>query len=111
MKIFHIFGIGARSVLAKSCSTKGRVTGVKNSSLHVIKKPVRLYVSENNTIFSHYITFDYTVDNIVYTGKLYVDLRYRCPQKDEIIDVYYDPKNPRHYACYSFGPGVSPIGW
>ena len=57
------------------------------------------------------ITFVYRVDNIAYTGKLYVDLRYRCPHKGEQIDVYYDPENPKNYACYAFGPGVNPIGW
>ncbi|MEE1035869.1 MAG: hypothetical protein U0L15_02035 [Oscillospiraceae bacterium] len=111
MNILRIFHIGADRILAKNCCVQGHVTMVRNSYLHVVKKPVRLYVNDRNTIFSHYITFTYMVDNIPYTGRLYVDLRYRCPQKGEVIDVYYDPDKPKHYACHSFGPGVDPIGW
>ena len=84
---------------------------VQDSYLHVVKKPIRLTVTPQNTIVSHFIVFRYTVDSIPYTGKLYVDLRYRCPQKGEQIDVYYDPEKPENYACYAFGPRVNPIGW
>ena len=111
MNLLRVFSIGAGRILAKNCCTKGQVTMVQTSILHVVKKPVRLCVNEENTIFSHYITFRYTVENIEYKGKLYVDLRYRCPQKGEYIDVYYDPEKPGNYACYGFGPGVRPIGW
>lgn len=84
---------------------------VQTSALHVVKKPVRLYQNSSNTMYSHFITFRYMVDNIPYTGKLYVDLSYRCPQKGEEIDVYYDPEKPQNYAFYSFGPNPDPIGW
>lgn len=111
MKLFRMFSIGAKKILSKNCSVKGTVTMVQDSYIHVIKKPVRLAVTPQNTIVSHFITFQYAVDNIPYTGKLYVDLRYRCPQKGEQIEVYYDPEKPQNYACYAFGPGVNPIGW
>lgn len=111
MSFFRVFGIGSGKILAKGCSTKAIVTMVQNSYIHVVKKPVRLYVNERNTIYSHYITFRYIVNETVYTGKLYIDLRYRCPQKGEEIQVYYDPEDPAKYACYAFGPGVNPIGW
>ena len=111
MNLLRIFGIGKQKILAKNCSVKGTVTLVADSWLHTIKKPVRLGNHAGNTIFSHMITFQYQVDNVPYTGKLYVDLNYRCPQKGEQIDVYYDPEEPKKYACYAFGPGVKPIGW
>lgn len=111
MKLLRIFGIGAGKILAKDRSVKGTVTAVGNSYIHVVKKPVRLYPNDRNTICSHYISFTYTVDNIPYKGKLYVDLRYRCPRTGEKIDVYYDPENPARYAFYSFGPNADPIGW
>ena len=111
MKLFRIFGVGARRILAKDCCTKAVVTAVGNSYLHVVKKPVRLYPNERNTLYSHYVFFTYSVDNIPYKGKLYVDVNYRCPQKDEILEVFYDPENPAHYAFYSFGPNPKPIGW
>lgn len=111
MRLFRIFSIGANRILSKNCCVKGSVIMVEDSYIHVIKKPVRLTVTPENTILSHYITFNYQVAETVYTGKLYVDLRYRCPQKGEQIDVYYDPEKPERYACYAFGPGVKPIGW
>lgn len=106
MNILRIFGVGSNRILAKNCSVQGTVTKVQRSALHTIKKPVRLYIHEGNTIFSHYITFDYCVEDQNYTGMLFIDLRYRCPQKSEKIEVFYDPQKPWNYACYTFGPGI-----
>ena len=111
MKLLRIFGIGARRILAKDCSVEGIVTMVQKSYLYVIKKPVRLWINDSNTIYSHYITFRYVVDSIPYTGKLFISPNYRCPQKGDKIPVYYDPEKPENYACYAFGPAVRPIGW
>lgn len=111
MNLFRIFGIGSARILAKNCFAKGHVTKVQKSYIYVIKKPVRLYPNDRNTLYSHYITFVYTVDQIPYTGRLFVSPHYRCPQKGEQIDVYYDPENPKNYACYAFGPATRPIGW
>ena len=111
MKPLWVFSIGAKKILTKNCSVKGTVTAVRNSYIHVVKKPVRIGITDSNTMFSHYIYFTYTVDSIPYNGKLYVDVNYRCPQKDEILEVFYDPENPAHYAFYSFGPNPKPIGW
>lgn len=111
MKLLRIFSIGADHILAKGCCVKGRVKTVQKSYLYVVKKPVRLVPNDRNTLYSHFITFTYTVDSIPYTGKLFVSLNYRCPQKGEQIDVYYDPEKPENYACYAFGPAVRPIGW
>ena len=111
MRLFSVFGIGRQKILSTGCRTCGTVTKVEKSCLYVIKKPVRLYVSNSNTLFSHYITFSYCVDSLPYTGKLFIDPNHRCPQTGASIDVYYDPENPQKYACYSFGPAVRPIGW
>lgn len=111
MNVLWMFHIGAGKILKKNHCVKGTVTMVQNSAIHVVKKPVRLYPNPQNTIYSHFITFEYTVDDILFKGRLYVDLKYRCPQKGEEIDVYYDPAKPQHYACYPFGPGINPIGW
>lgn len=111
MNVFRIFGIGSEKILKKNCCVPGLVTVVADSYIYVVKKPVRLYPNPSNTMYSHMITFRYAVDNVPYTGKLFVSLRYRCPQKGETIDVYYDPEKPERYACYAFGPGVPPIGW
>jgi hypothetical protein len=111
MNILRVFGIGGKKILTKDRCVKGKVTAVRNSIIHVVKKPVRIGINESNTLFSHYIFFTYTVDNIPYKGKLYVDVNFRCPQKDEEIEVYYDPEDPSQYAFYSFGPSTKPIGW
>ena len=111
MKLFRMFHIGAEKTLAKDCHVRGTVTRVQKSYLYVIKKPVRLYVNDSNTLYSHWITFTYTVDSIPFTGKLFITPNFRCPRKDEAIEVYYDPEKPENYACYAFGPADRPIGW
>ena len=111
MNLLRIFGLWEQDILEKNCCTKGTVTRVQTSFLHVVKKTVRIGINPNNTIFSHIITFVYTVDGVTYKGKRYIDLNYRCPQKGEEIDIYYDPEKPEKYACFAFGPAVKPIGW
>lgn len=111
MKLLRIFSIGSNRILEKGCCVKGTVTMVQKSYLYVVKKPVRLYLNDSNTLYSHFINFTYTVDSIPYKGRLFVSLNYRCPQRGEQIDVYYDPEKPEDYACHTFGPAVRPIGW
>ena len=111
MKLFSMFGIGSDKILKKDCSVSATVSLVRNSYLYVIKKPVRIGITEQNTRFSHFIHFTYTVNGVPYKGRLWVSLRYRCPQKGEQLDVYYDPEKPQNYAFYSFGPNPNPIGW
>ena len=111
MKLLRIFGIGGNKIRSKGHRVQGTVIGVQKSHLYVVKKPVRLYPNEKNTLFSHYITFTYAVNGISYKGRLFVSLNHRCPQIGEKIDVYYDPEKPEHYACYAFGPAARPIGW
>ena len=111
MSFFRTFSIGSDRILSKGHSVPGIVTAVSRSYLYVVKKPVRIMVTENNTMTSHYIFFTYTVNGIAYQGKLWVSLRYRCPQKGEQIEVFYDPEKPDHYACYAFGPNTRLIGW
>lgn len=111
MKLFRMFSIGSRKILQKGLSVPGTVTAVGRSYLYVVKKPVRLYVNDQNTMFSHWMHFTYTVNGKNYNGRLWVSLRYRCPQKGEQIEVFYDPENPEHYAFYSFGPNPKSIGW
>ena len=111
MKLFHIFGIGARKILAQGYHTTATVTVVQRSYLYVVKKPIRLHVNDQNTLYSHIITFRYAANGMIYKGKLFVSLNYRCPQKGEQFDIYYDPENPEKYACYAFPPATRPIGW
>ena len=111
MKLLRMFGIGADKILANNCCVSTTVTRVRDSYLYVIKKPVRIGITEQNTKVSHFIDFTYTVDGTPYQGSIFITPYYRCPQKGEKIEVYYDPAKPQNYACYAFGPGVNPIGW
>ena len=58
MNLLRIFGLWEQEILEKNCCTKGTVTMVQTSFLHVVKKPVRIGINPNNTIFSHFITFE-----------------------------------------------------
>ena len=111
MKLFRIFGIGEQKILAKNTRVTATVTMVQRSCLYVIKKTVRLYVNDSNTLYSHFITFRYVVDSVPYTGKRFITPYYRCPRKGETFEVCYDPEKPENYACYAFGPASRPIGW
>ena len=111
VKLLRMFGIGAKKLLVKGHSVKGTVTMVQDSYIYVVKKPVRIGITPKNTAVSHIIDFSYTVEDIPYAGKLFIDPFHRCPQKGDIIDVYYDSEKPEKYACYPFGPRTKPIGW
>ena len=107
MNIFRIFGIGGRTIRAGACSVPGTITAVSRCWwIKVNTKPVRRF-SGDGAVYPSIITFSYQVDNIPYVGKLYIPYHYRVPQTGETIDVYYDPANPKNYACYAFGPALT----
>ena len=110
MKLLRMFGIGAKKILQMEHCTEGTVTMVQNSHLYVVKKPVRVGINANNTAISHFVTFTYTVDCVVYTGKIFVTPYERCPVKGERITVYYDPEKPENYACSAFGRKINLFG-
>ena len=111
MTLFRMFGMEEKKILEKGHSVKGTVTAVRISRIYVVKKPVRIMITEENTMFSHWITFTYCVNGVTYKGKRWISLRYRCPEMGESIAVYYDPEDPAKYACYAFGPNTRLIGW
>ena len=105
MNLLRLFGIGADRILGQDCHVEGMVTKVYRCWwLKVNTKPVRLHAMDG-ALFPSIITFTYTVNGISYEGKLWVGVRYRAPGVGERITVYYDPANPKNYACYAFGPG------
>lgn len=107
MNILRLFGIGSDVILAKNCCVKGKVTRVSRCWwLTINTKPVRRF-SGDGALNPSIITFAYQVDNISYEGKLYIPIRYRVPQTGETIDVYYEPRQPKNYACFAFGPGIT----
>lgn len=107
MNILRLFGLGNKAILTKDCHVPGTVTAVSRCWwLTVNTKPVRRF-SGDGALHPSIIAFTYQVDSISYTGRLYIPLHYRVPQKEETISVYYDPENPKRYACYAFGPARS----
>lgn len=104
MNLLRLFGIGSSGIIAKDCCTEGSVTQVSRCWwLKVNTKPVRRF-SGDGAVYPSIITFSYQVGSISYTGKRYIPIHYRVPQKGETIFVYYDPEKPQKYACYAFGP-------
>lgn len=106
MNILRIFGIGAGNIRACNCSVSGTVTNVSRCWwLTINTKTVRRFPGDG-AVYPSIITFSYQVDDIPYAGKLYIPHYCRVPQTGETISVYYDPKHPRKYACYAFGPAL-----
>lgn len=107
MNLFSLFGIGSNTILSKGQSVPGKVTHISRCWwLKINTKPVRRF-SGDGAVYPYIITFDYQVNGICYTGKLYIPIRYRVPQKGETIEVFYAPEKPEKYACYAFGPGIT----
>lgn len=106
MNVLRLFGLGSQGILRKNRYVPGTVTAIKRCWWLTVKtKPIRRF-SGDGALHPSIIAFTYHVDNVPYIGKLYIPLRYRVPQKGEIISVYYDPVNPKRYACYAFGPAA-----
>ena len=104
MNVFRLFGVGGNHIRATGCSVPGTITAVSLCWwLKVNTKPIRRF-SGDGAVYPSIITFSYQVDSISYEGKLYIPYRCRVPQAGESIDVYYDPANPKKYACCAFGP-------
>lgn len=109
MNLLRLFGLGSQGILNKNHFVSGSVVMVSRCWwLKVNTKPVRRFPGDG-AVYPHIVTFTYQVDNVSYTGKLFIPLRYRVPQKGETIPVYYDPGKPGRYACYAFGPAVQSL--
>lgn len=107
MNVFRIFGIGGDKIRANNYSVPGTITDVSRCWwLRINTKPIRRF-SGDGAVYPSIITFSYVVDNIPYVGKLYIPYRCRVPQAGETIDIYYDPGNPKKYACCAFGPALT----
>ena len=104
MNLLRVFGIGANKILAKNCQTNALVTGSSRCWWFTINtKAVRRY-SGDGAVYPNILTFSYRVDNIPYTGKRFLSPYCRVPQPGETICIYYDPENPKNFACAPFAP-------
>lgn len=93
----RMFGIGVTNAIAGK-QTEGKVTEVKTCWwLKVNTKPVRGNTFDG-ALFPHIIYFTYTAGGRKYQGKRYVNWNKRCPQKGEMLTVYYEKEDPSKYA-------------
>ena len=93
-----MLGLDDKHILTAGYCTAGRVTAVKTCHwLKVNTKPVRTNTLDGAK-FPHIIHFTYCVEGTEYRGSRYLNWDVRCPVKDEIIIVYYDPENCGKYA-------------
>lgn len=108
MTLLPLFGLGRKGILEKDCHVPGTVIAVSCWWRKVNTKPVRLFPGDG-AIYPSIIAFTYQVGSVSYEGKRYISLGYRVPQKGEIISIYYDPEDPKRYACYAFGLAVQSL--
>lgn len=95
----RMFGIGTAAALAGK-EVKGTVTQVKTCCwLKVNTKAVRTNMADGAR-FPHILHISYTVDGKTYTAKRWVPWHQRCPVKDEIIAVHYEPEAPEKYGVF-----------
>ena len=98
MSVLRTYCIGNKRIIAGGCSTKGKVTAVKTCWwIKINTKPVRSHALDG-AVFPHIITFSYQVSGRDYIGRRYISCEHRCPQKGEVITVYYDKDAPVKYA-------------
>ena len=104
MNLLCLFGIGGNAIRSANCSVAGTITAVSRCWwLKINTKPVRRF-SGDGAVYPSIITFSYQVDSTSYVGKRYIPYHCRVPQTGETIAVFYDPENPKKYACYALGP-------
>ena len=98
MGMFQILGLDDKRILTSGYCADGKVTEIKVCRwLKVNTKPIRRSHLDGAK-FPHIIHFTYCVNGAQYHGSRFINWNHRCPVKDEIITVYYDPEKPAKYA-------------
>ncbi len=103
MNFLSFFGIGAEKIRRKECHVTGYVTKVYPCWWASVKYQQMQFPLKPKVVrYCHIITFSYTVNGIPYGGKLWVGIPYRPPVTGTSFEVYYNPENPKRYACPPF---------
>ena len=98
MDILRTLGIGGEKIISQNNRVRGVVTAAETCWwLKVNKSAFRTHPLEG-AAFPHMIRFRYCVDGREYTGGRVFDAFSRCPQVNEVIDVYVDGSDPSKYA-------------
>ena len=98
MSLLRELGIGAQKIVAQNNRVRGVVTSAETCWMIKVNKSTFRAHPLDGAAFPHFIRFSYSVDGTDYTGGRFFDAFSRCPQVDEIIDVYVDWDDPSKYA-------------
>ena len=98
MPLLRELGIGAQRIIAQNNRVPGIVTSAEACWMIKVNKSAFRTHPLDGAAFPHFIRFTYSVDGTEYTGGRFFDAFSRCPQVNEIIDVYVDGGNPAKYA-------------
>lgn len=97
MGLKQIFGIGTKRILAEGQHTEGVITDVKACWWMTInQKPVRM--SNAESLHPQMVTFTYTVDGRLLTGKVCIRWDSPIPAVGSHVTVVYRTEKPEDYA-------------
>lgn len=98
MSLLRELGIGAQKIIAQDNRVAGVVTSAETCWMIKVNKSALRTHPLDGAAFPHFIRFTYSVGGIEYTGGRFFDAFSRCPQVNEMIDVYVDGEDPSKYA-------------
>ena len=98
MALLRELGIGAQKIIAQNNRVHGVVTSAETCWMIKVNKSAFRRHSLDGAAFPHFIRFSYSVNGTEYSGGRFFDAFSRCPQVNEIIDVYVDRDDPSKYA-------------
>ena len=98
MALLRELGIGGQKIIAQNNRVRGVVTSAETCWMIKVNKSAFRTHPLDGAAFPHFIRFNYSVDGTEYSGGRFFDAFSRCPQVNEIIDVYVDGKDPSKYA-------------
>ena len=98
MSLLRELGIGSQKIIAQNNRVRGVVTAAETCWMIKVNKSAFRTHPLDGAAFPHFIRFSYSVDGREYSGGRFFDAFSRCPQVNEVIDVYVDGKDPSKYA-------------
>ena len=98
MALLRKLGIGGQKIIAQNNRVRGVVTSAETCWMIKVNKSAFRTHPLDGAAFPHFIRFSYSVDGTQYSGGRFFDALTRCPQVNEVIDVYVDGKDPSKYA-------------
>ena len=98
MALLRELGIGSQKIIAQNNRVRGVVTSAKTCWMIKVNKSAFRTHPLDGAAFPHFIRFSYHVNGSEYSVGRFVNAFSRCPQVNEVIDVYVDGNDPSKYA-------------